>query len=127
MKVTVHAGTGSPPGRLFLFELPLEVDRYETKLTITPLFKEARVSEVALPESAAEGRWEYWMSTLQWEDAAHGALFSSDPKAAWTAVKAFARELQAKPKALLSRNTEAGVVYSLHLSDHCGRCPNRHR
>ncbi|MFL5345589.1 MAG: hypothetical protein ACJ8AT_12380, partial [Hyalangium sp.] len=127
MKVTVHASSGAPPGRLFVFELPLDVDRYQTGLVVKPLFKEARVSEVALPESAADGRWDYWMSTLQWEDAAHGAVFSSDPKAAWTAVKAFARELQARPQELLSRNEEAGVVYALHLSDHCGRCPNHHQ
>ena len=127
MKVTVHTASGAPPGRLFVFELPLEVDRYQPNLVVKPLFKEARVSEVAVPESAADSRWEYWMSTLQWEDSAHGAVFSSDSKAAWTAVTAFARALQAKPQELLSRNEEAGVVYSLHLSDHCGLCPNHRR
>lgn len=127
MKVTVHTASSTPPGRLFVFELPLDVDRYQTNLVVQPLFKEARVSEVALPEAAADGRWDYWMSTLQWEDSAHGAVFSSDPKAAWTAVKTFARALQTQPKELLSRNEEAGVVYALHLSDHCGRCPNHQR
>jgi hypothetical protein len=67
------------------------------------------------------------MSTLQWEDAAHGALFASDPKAAWKAVQALARGLQTKPSELLARNEAAGVVYSLHLSQHCGKCPNRHK
>ncbi|WP_224249885.1 SH3 domain-containing protein [Hyalangium gracile] len=127
MKVSLRTASGSPPGRLFVFELPLEVERYEAQLAVKPLFREARVSEVGLPESATEGRWEYWMSTLQWEDSAHGAVFSSDPKSAWKAVQAFARSLQTKPKELLARNQEAGVVYSLHLSQHCGRCPNRKR
>jgi hypothetical protein len=127
IKVTVRTAAGPPPGRLFLFELPLEVERYETKLTSKPLFKEARISEVALPESATAGRWEYWMSTLQWEDSAHGALFSSDPKAAWATVKAFAKMIQDKPQELLTRNEEGALVYSLHLSAACGRCPNRHR
>jgi len=127
MRVTVRAGSGAPPGRLFLFELPFEVERYEPQPQVKPLFKEARISEIALPESADEGRWEYWMSTLQWEDAAHGALFSSDPKAAWKAVQAFAREVQARPAESLSRNETAGVVYSLHLSEHCGKCPARRK
>ncbi|WP_224366609.1 SH3 domain-containing protein [Hyalangium versicolor] len=127
MKVTVRAASGSPPGRLFVFELPLEVERYESQLGVKPLFREARVSEVALPESAADGRWEYWMSTLQWEDSAHGAIFSSDPKSAWKSVHEFARALAAKPKELLTRNEAAGVVYSLHISEACGRCPNRRK
>ena len=127
MRVTVRAGAGAPPGRLFLFELPLEVERYEAEPRVKPLFREARVSEIALPEAADGGRWEYWMSTLQWEDAAHGALFSSDPKAAWKAVQAFAKEVQSKPTELLARNASAGVVYSLHLSPHCGRCPDRRK
>lgn len=127
MRVTVRAGSGAPPGRLFLFELPLEVERYEVQLQVQPLFKEARVSEIALPESANNGHWEYWMSTLQWEDAAHGALFSPDPKTAWKKVQSFAREVQSKPSELLSRNESAGVVYSLHLSQHCGRCPSRRK
>jgi hypothetical protein len=127
MKVTVRAAAGAPPGRLFVFELPLEVERYAAQLGIKPLFKEARVSEVALPESAAEGRWEYWMSTLQWEDSAHGAIFSPDPKTAWKAVQAFAKTVQTKPQELLSRNQEGGVVYALHLSQPCGRCPDRRK
>lgn len=127
MRVTVRAGTGAPPGRLFLFELPLEVERYENQPQVKPLFREARISEIALPESADTGRWEYWMSTLQWEDSAHGALFSPDPKTAWKTVQAFAREVQSKPSELLSRNESAGVVYSLHLSQHCGRCPTRRK
>jgi|GEM_PF-2943119 len=127
MRVTVRAGSGAPPGRLFLFELPLEVERYEATPIVKPLFKEARVSEIDLPESANEGRWEYWMSTLQWEDAAHGAVFASDPKAAWKAVQAFARQLQAKPSEVQARNETAGVVYSLHVSPHCGKCPTRRK
>jgi hypothetical protein len=127
MRVTLRAGTGAPPGRLFLFELPLEVERYEASPVVKPLLKEARLAEVDLPESADQGRWEYWMSTLQWDDAAHGALFASDPKAAMKAVQAFARELRAKPTELLSRNETAGVVYSLHVSEHCGKCPARRK
>jgi hypothetical protein len=127
MKVTVDTSSGAPPGRLFVFELPLEIERYAKALGVQPLFKEARVSEVALPSSATEGRWEFWMSTLQWEDSAHGAVFSANPKAAWAMVKTFARALQSHPQELLTRNEEAGVVYSLHLSEHCGRCPNRHK
>lgn len=127
MRVTVRAGSGAPPGRLFLFELPLEVERYEAQLQVKPLFKEARVSEIALPESADAGRWEYWMSTLQWEDSAHGALFSPDPKTAWKRVQAFAREVQTQPTELLSRNQSSGVVYALHISEHCGRCPSRRK
>lgn len=125
LRVTVRAAPGSPPGRLFLFELPLDVDRYQPKLVVKPSFNEARVSEVALLDSAAEGKWEYWMSTLQWEDAAHGALFAPDAKAAWAAVQGFARTLKDNPKDLLSRNEAQGVVYSLHLSEHCGKCPSR--
>jgi hypothetical protein len=125
MKVTVRAASGAPPGRLFLFELPLEVDRYQPKLIIKPSFREARMSEVALLDSAAEGKWEYWMSTLQWEDAAHGAVFASDAKAAWAAVQGFARALMENPRELLSRNEAQGVVYSLHVSEHCGKCPAR--
>jgi hypothetical protein len=125
MKVTVRAAPGAPPGRLFLFELPLEVDRYQPKLVIKPSFNEARVSEVALLDSAAEGKWEYWMSTLQWEDVAHGAVFAADPKAARAAVQQFARTLKAQPREVLSRNEAAGVVYSLHVSEHCGKCPTR--
>jgi hypothetical protein len=127
MKVTVRAGSGMPPGRLFLFELPLDVERYEAKPSVKPSFKETRVSEIALPGSADEGRWEYWMSTLQWDDAVHGALFAPDPKAAWATVQKFARELQAKPSEALTRNEAAGVVYSLHISDHCGKCPARRK
>ncbi|MBN1205960.1 MAG: SH3 domain-containing protein [Myxococcaceae bacterium] len=127
MRVTVRAGTGAPPGRLFLFELPLDVERYETSPVVKPLLKELRLSEVDLPDSADLGRWEYWMSTLQWDDAAHGALFAPDPKAAMKAVQAFARELRAKPPELLARNESAGVVYSLHVSEHCGKCPARAR
>jgi hypothetical protein len=122
MRVTVRAGSGAAPGRLFLFELPLEVERYEVTSEVTPLFKEARVLEIALPGSSAEGRWEYWASTLQWEDAAHGALFAPDPKAAWAAVLKFAREVQARPSEALERNEMAGVVYSLHISEPCGKC-----
>jgi len=125
MKVTVRSASSAPPGRLFLFELPLEVDRYQPKLVIKPSFKEARMSEVALLDSAADGKWEYWMSTLQWEDAAHGAVFAADAKTAWAAVQSFARALKENPKDLLSRNEAQGVVYSLHLSEHCGRCPGR--
>lgn len=127
MRVTVRSAASAPPGRLFVFELPLEVERYSTQLGIKPLFKEARVSEVALPESAAGGRWEYWMSTLQWEDSAHGAIFSPDPKTAWMAIQAFAKAVQTKPQELLSRNQEGGVVYALHLSPSCGRCPDRRK
>jgi hypothetical protein len=127
MKVTIRPGSDAPPGRLFLFELPLDVERYAVKPTIRPSFKEARLSEIALPGSAAQGRWEYWMSTLQWEDVAHGALFAADPKSALRSVQAFGRELQAKPAELLTRNEAAGVVYSLHISEHCGRCPARRR
>jgi hypothetical protein len=122
MRVTVRAGSGTPPGRLFLFELPLEVERYEATTEVTPLFKEARVLEISLPGSSAEGRWEYWVSTLQWEDAAHGALFAPDPKAAWAAVQKFAREVRATPAEALTRNETAGVVYSLHISEPCGKC-----
>jgi hypothetical protein len=125
MRVTVRAASGAPPGRLFLFELPLEVDRYQPKLVIKPSFNEARVSEVALLDAASEGKWEYWMSTLQWEDAAHGALFAADSKAAWAAVQNFARTLKARPQELLTSNEAAGVVYSLHVSPHCGKCPTR--
>ncbi len=125
MKVTVRAAAGAPPGRLFLFELPLEVDRYQPKLSIHPSFREARVSEVALPDEAVAGRWEYWLSTLQWEDVAHGALFAPDPKAAWKAVQGFAQALKSRPQELLTRNEEHGVVYSLHVSPHCGKCPAR--
>jgi hypothetical protein len=127
MRVTVRAASGAPPGRLFLFELPLDVDRYQAHLVIKPSFKEARVSEVSLLHSAAEATWEYWMSTLQWEDVAHGALFAPDPKSAWKAVQTFARELQARPTEVLARNETAGVVYSLHVSEHCGKCPARRR
>jgi hypothetical protein len=125
MKVTVRAASGAPPGRLFLFELPLEVNRYQPQLEVKPTLHEARVSEVALLNSAAEGRWEYWMSTLQWEDAAHGAVFAADSKAAWAAVQEFARTLKARPQELLTRNEAQGVVYSLHVSAHCGKCPGR--
>lgn len=128
MEVTVRAGSGAPPGRLFLFELPLDVERYEATLEVRPLFKEVRVSEIALPSAAAEGgRWEYWTSTLQWEDAAHGAVFASDPRAALAAVRKFAREVQARPSEALTRNEATGVVYSLHISEPCGRCPSRQR
>ncbi|HVG58778.1 MAG TPA: SH3 domain-containing protein [Hyalangium sp.] len=122
MRVTVRSGSGAPPGRLFLFELPLEVERYEATTEVTPLFKEARVLEISLPGSSAEGRWEYWASTLQWEDAAHGALFAPDPKAAWAAVQKFAREVQARPSEAIERNESAGAVYSLHISEPCGKC-----
>ncbi|MDY7231697.1 SH3 domain-containing protein [Hyalangium rubrum] len=125
MKVTVRTAAGAPPGRLFLFELPLEVDRYQPKLAISPSFKEARVSEVALLDSAAQGKWEYWMSTLQWEDVAHGAVFAPEPKAARKAVQDFARALKANPAEVRSRNESAGVVYAVHVSEHCGRCPGR--
>jgi len=127
MRVTVRAGSGAPPGRLFLFEVPFEVERYEPQLQAKPLFKEARVSEIALPESAAGGRWEYWMSTLQWEDAAHGALFAPEPKAAWQTVQAFARQVQANPEKARTGNESSGVLYSLHLSQHCGKCPGRRK
>jgi hypothetical protein len=127
MRVTVRAGSGAPPGRLFLFEVPFEVERYEAQPQVKPLFKEARVSEIALPESAGGGHWDYWMSTLQWEDVAHGALFASDPKAAWKTVQAFAREVQARPERARTSNETAGVMYSLHLSNHCGRCPARRK
>jgi hypothetical protein len=127
MRVTIRVGSGAPPGRLFLFELPLDVERYAARPTVRPSLKEARVSEIALPGPAAEGRWEYWMSTLQWEDVAHGAVFAANPRSAWRSVQAFARELQAKPTELLTRNETADVVYSLHVSEHCGRCPTRRR
>ena len=65
------------------------------------------------------------MSTLQWEDAAHGALFAADAKAAWAAVQGFARALKENPQELRSRNEAQGLVYSLHLSEHCGKCPAR--
>ena len=122
MRVTVRAGSGAAPGRLFLFELPLDVERYEVTSEVTPLFREARVLEIALPGSSAEGRWEYWASTLQWEDVAHGALFAPDPKAAWAAVQKLAREVQARPSEALERNETAGVVHSLHISEPCGKC-----
>lgn len=107
--------------------MPFEVERYEPQLQAKPLFKEARVSEIALPESAAGGRWEYWMSTLQWEDAAHGALFAPEPKAAWRTVQAFARQVQANPEKARTGNESSGVLYSLHLSQHCGKCPGRRK
>jgi hypothetical protein len=125
MKVTVRSASGAPPGRLFLFELPLEVDRYQPKLLVKPSLNEARMSEVAPLEPAADGKWEYWMSTLQWEDSAHGAVFAADAKAAWAAVQGFARAIKENPQDLLSRNEAQGVVYSLHISEHCGKCPAR--
>ena len=42
-------------------------------------------------------------------------------------LQAFAKDLQARPQDLLAGNERAGLVYALHLSQHCGRCPNRRK
>lgn len=125
MRVSVRPG--SQPASLYLFELPLEVNRYQDKPVLTPAFREARMAEALLPLGPAEGRWEYWMSTLQWEDSVHGALLSTDATAAWTVMQDFAQALKKTPEAFLERNAYEGVVYALHLSRHCGKCPTRQK
>ncbi|SES98401.1 SH3 domain-containing protein [Stigmatella erecta] len=127
MRVTVRPGSAAPSQSLFLFELPLEVDRYQDKAVLSPAFREARMAEVRLPSASGESRWEYWMSTLQWEDSAHGALFAPDAPAAWKAMQDFAQALKKTPEAFLERNDFEGVVYALHLSRHCGKCPTRQK
>jgi hypothetical protein len=127
MRVAVRPGSAAPSQSLFLFELPLEVDRSQDRTVLTPTFREARMAEVSLPSASGEGRWEYWMSTLQWEDSAHGALFAPDAKAAWKAMQDFAQALKKTPAAFLERNESQGVVYALHISQHCGKCPTRQK
>ncbi|ADO71727.1 uncharacterized protein STAUR_3939 [Stigmatella aurantiaca DW4/3-1] len=127
MRVSVKPGMGLSSQTLFLFELPLEVNRYQDKPVFTPAFREARMTEVLLPLASGEGRWEYWMSTLQWEDSAHGALFAGDGTAAWKILQDFAQALMKTPEAFLERNEFQGVMYTLHISRHCGKCPTRQK
>ncbi|SEM13961.1 hypothetical protein SAMN05444354_11257 [Stigmatella aurantiaca] len=127
-RMRVSVKPGSQPGlSLYLFELPLEVNRYQDKPVLTPAFREARMLEALLPLGPAEGRWEYWISTLQWEDSAHGAILGMDATAAWKVMQDFAQALKKTPEAFLERNEYEGVVYTLHLSRHCGKCPTRQK
>ncbi|MDC0707113.1 SH3 domain-containing protein [Stigmatella sp. ncwal1] len=127
MRVSVKPGSGLSSQTLYLFELPLEVNRYQDKAVLTPAFREARMAEVLLPLGSGEGRWEYWMSTLQWEDSVHGALFAGDATAAWKVMQDFAQALKKEPETFLGRNESQGVVYALHISRHCGKCPTRQK